>query len=382
MTSTATRNPPVVELLKQELYQRLGRDWRAGERLPNVTELARLLGAGQRNTHLAVKALAEEGLLVARQGSGTYVARDLDSRAVHEQASESPYAPTLVHGRLTGLTVALVTSEHLGSDTTMQTALRQAQSDLTAQGARVELVALPLPFDLPSLPHAFDGLVVAPVWLTHPLTLPADVPAVVLRHTCEPLVAAECGYDVVEIAQEHAGYLAGAHLRAGGHASVGFIGRSHLRGGSGWDVTSAARLRGLELGLGQAVDPAHCFFCNHYDDRSAARLVPQFLQLEDRRPRALFAASDDLALGFILGAEAHGLRVGRDFFIMGFDGQPRARALHDGPLTTIEVPLTEMGRRGVDLLADRLLQRDLPVRHLALGCTLLPGATTCTTSSR
>jgi len=122
------------------------------------------------------------------------------------------------------------------------------------------------------------------------------------------------------------------------------------------------------------VDPAHYLLANHYDDRTAARLIPKYLEIPDR-PQAVFAASDDLALGFIVGAAAHGLDFARDYHIIGFDGQPRGQAIHGGPLTTVESPHGEIGRRAAEMLMSRLLNPDQPVRRLTVGCRLLNGTT-------
>lgn len=47
--------------------------WPVGSRIPTETELAELLGVGRNSVREAVQSLAHAGLLVKRQGSGTYV---------------------------------------------------------------------------------------------------------------------------------------------------------------------------------------------------------------------------------------------------------------------------------------------------------------------
>ena len=59
-------------------------------------------------------------------------------------------------------------------------------------------------------------------------------------------------------------------------------------------------------------------------------------------PTAVFAGSDETALGVIEAARARGLRVPEDLSVVGFDDTPVAR-LAAPPLTTVRQPLREMG---------------------------------------
>jgi LacI family transcriptional regulator len=59
-------------------------------------------------------------------------------------------------------------------------------------------------------------------------------------------------------------------------------------------------------------------------------------------PTAVFAGSDETALGVIEAARARGLRIPEDLSVVGFDDTPVAR-LAAPPLTTVRQPLREMG---------------------------------------
>ncbi|MCO4317619.1 FadR family transcriptional regulator [Phyllobacterium sp. 21LDTY02-6] len=56
----------------------VSRRWKVGERIPNETELAAMLGVSRGPVREAVRVLAAKGLLETRQGSGTYVKSTLD----------------------------------------------------------------------------------------------------------------------------------------------------------------------------------------------------------------------------------------------------------------------------------------------------------------
>lgn len=63
----------------------------------------------------------------------------------------------------------------------------------------------------------------------------------------------------------------------------------------------------------------------------------------DEPPTALFAASDQMALGAIEALRRRGLRVPEDLSVVGFDDLPEVR-WSAPPLTTVRQPLADMGK--------------------------------------
>jgi LacI family transcriptional regulator len=78
-------------------------------------------------------------------------------------------------------------------------------------------------------------------------------------------------------------------------------------------------------------------------------------------PTAVFAGSDETALGVIETARARGLRIPEDLSVVGFDDTPVAR-LAAPPLTTVRQPLREMGAVAVRT-ALRLAAGERPYSH-------------------
>jgi DNA-binding GntR family transcriptional regulator len=78
------RPKPIVEQVDQELRQRIrNRVYPPGGRLPSETELAQTLGVSRATVRTVLAKLAAEGLIVRKQGDGTYVnvrIRDIDAR--------------------------------------------------------------------------------------------------------------------------------------------------------------------------------------------------------------------------------------------------------------------------------------------------------------
>lgn len=82
------------------------------------------------------------------------------------------------------------------------------------------------------------------------------------------------------------------------------------------------------------------------------RMAASLLEL-DERPSAIFAASNLLTLGALSAVRERGLRVPEDIAIVGFDDAPWAELLAC-PLTTVQQPSYEMGRRSAELLFHRI----------------------------
>ncbi|WP_105033180.1 LacI family DNA-binding transcriptional regulator [Arthrobacter ruber] len=136
------------------------------------------------------------------------------------------------------------------------------------------------------------------------------------------------------------------HLIQQNHRRIGFVaGRPGL-----W--CSRARLDGYRAGLdaaGLPFDPA-LVITGDFDYASGFAAGVQLLEREDR-PSAIFAASDQMALGVYEAARQQGMRIPDDLSVIGFDDLPEA-SWASPPLTTVRQPLSEMG-----MLAARTLVR-------------------------
>ena len=66
-----------------------------------------------------------------------------------------------------------------------------------------------------------------------------------------------------------------------------------------------------------------------------------------RRPTALLTGSDSIAIAAVNVAQAHGLTVGRDLAVTGFDGCS-LETIVDPPLTTVQIPVVEIAEALMD----------------------------------
>ena len=144
----------------------------------------------------------------------------------------------------------------------------------------------------------------------------------------------------------HAGAFAmTAHLLDAGYRRIAFI------AGPVDNIEAAQRLGGYRAALAQGGTLVEQVVQGDFGERSgylAARAL-----LEASRPDAIFAGNDMMAIGCLQALREAGLRAPDDIAIAGFDDIPIARFL-DPPLTTVGVPIAELGRQAVECCAEIL----------------------------
>jgi LacI family transcriptional regulator len=184
--------------------------------------------------------------------------------------------------------------------------------------------------------RASDGVILVTSQLTTAMQLQLrrlDVPLVVVDPVGRPAP------DVPTIgATNWAGGLSAAeHLTALGHRRIGFI------GGPPEMQCSRARFDGYRAALETAgipfddtlVCPGDFYHSSGYAGALALLDLPE-------PPTAIFAASDQMALGAYEATRSRHVRIPDDVSIVGFDDLPTARWASP-PLTTVRQPLAEMG---------------------------------------
>jgi LacI family transcriptional regulator len=138
------------------------------------------------------------------------------------------------------------------------------------------------------------------------------------------------------------------HLISLGHRRIAFVsGPPHIR-------TSAIRLEGYKVALADAgIGLDHELIENGwFSVDGGAKAVSALLE---RRPdlTAVFAANDVMAFGVLHELAMKGIRVPDDISVAGFDDIHMAAYLY-APLTTVRVPMYEMGRDGMAMVLEIL----------------------------
>lgn len=161
------------------------------------------------------------------------------------------------------------------------------------------------------------------------------------------------------------------HLLDTGRHRIGFI-----NGPPRFEATHDRR-KGVDEALraaGRELDPRMATTADDWYPEHAYRCTEQLLALE-QPPDAIFCASDDLAAGALACLHEAGVRIGEDVALVGFDDRPIAAHLHP-TLSTVRLPLAEMGRRAGQLLMSGLSGEPLPPTVERLSCELIVRAST------
>ena len=131
------------------------------------------------------------------------------------------------------------------------------------------------------------------------------------------------------------------HLASLGHTHLAFI------TGPARNADAEQRRRGFRSGA-RALGLECVEVAGDFTEDSGYEAAKQVLAMKPR-PTAVFAANDSMAIGALSGFRDAGVRVPDGIALVGFDDIPIARFL-DPPLTTVKVPIAELGRRGLQLL--------------------------------
>ncbi len=304
--------------------------------MSGIADVARLAGVS--------KSTASRALT----GSG-YVSEDT-RRRVAEAAASLGYVPStsavsLATGRLQTVGVLMPTvsrwffAEVLEG---IQSALLERDLDLTLYTARPGTDDRRRILDVFLPRRRFDGLIAVGLE-------PSDSELASLQRIGRPLVSVvgeprECS--VVAIDDVHAARRATEHLIALGHRAIVFLGGD---ADDHWDHVDRLRLRGYEEAMADAGlgDLARHVRSDVTMPGGYAAAVDLLGEARDRRPTALVAACDEVAIGAIIAARRLAIPVPGELSVVGIDDHEFADLFS---LTTLEQVPREQGRAAVAML--------------------------------
>jgi len=229
----------------------------------------------------------------------------------------------------------------------------------------------PAAVDARALSKRVDGLLALNVPLADPAMISLrdfQVPVVTVGTAVE-------GLSSVLVDNVDVGRMATQHLIDLGHRRIAFLG-DDMDEGRGF-TAGGDRRRGFDLTLREAgleVDPALILdsgFSVNGGEAGMHRLVAAGLT---DPPTAVFAVSDEVAMGVLYAARQHGLRVPRDLSVIGVDGHDHAY-LFD--LTTVSQPVRDQGRIAARLLLEQIAAPSpRPPSIVSVGASLIRRGTT------
>jgi len=156
------------------------------------------------------------------------------------------------------------------------------------------------------------------------------------------------------------GFLATQHLLKLGHTRIACI------AGPSSITPSAERITGYRNALEQANIPydEKLVIRGDYHAQSGMDITSSILMM-DPRPTAVFALNDLMALGALRAAAEAGCSVPKDLAVVGYDNLELSQYTNP-PLTTIAQPKKEIGVQAVNLLVERIAQKNRPPSRVVL----------------
>ncbi len=185
------------------------------------------------------------------------------------------------------------------------------------------------------------------------------------------------GWSSVRIDDVGAARTAVRHLLSLGHRRIAYLGGSlddPLDFAAPLDRLTGFREEMAQAGL--AVRPDWELVAD-FTARGAWAVTQELLGREGERPTALFAASDEMAIGAVRALRRAGLRVPQDISVIGIDDHEMAEFFE---LTTVAQPVHEQGRLAAGLLLEAIeggrhaSALTVPTRLVVRGTTAPPGS--------
>ncbi|MDJ0356817.1 substrate-binding domain-containing protein [Paenarthrobacter sp. PH39-S1] len=191
------------------------------------------------------------------------------------------------------------------------------------------------------LARRVDGLIIGDAHLDDNLLAELTtrgVPFVLVSRRVPGYPSATCD-DIV------GGQLVAEHLWAKGHRDVAIIaGESYAS--TAVDRTSGFVTRWKELG---GTIPDSAVVWSRFDTAGGREAAEAILQNRGLLPTAVFAVNDFAAIGAMGALRSHGLQVGRDVAVVGFNDTSLAAEL-PVPLSSVHSPMLDIGKTAVNML--------------------------------
>lgn len=159
-------------------------------------------------------------------------------------------------------------------------------------------------------------------------------------------------HPVVNVDDAGGAEAAARHLLKLGHRIVAVIGLPPTRAQVGLTPTAARRLAGYQRAFQEAAVPPPLLVTAGISHAAGAQAFAA-LPSGRKRPTAVLAMSDMVAIGVMTAATAAGVAVPQDLSVIGFDDVPLA-AWTNPALTTVRQPIVDKGRIAARLLIQRL----------------------------
>ncbi len=188
----------------------------------------------------------------------------------------------------------------------------------------------------------------------------ARMPVILLDRPFEGSNMASISMNNVQGAEKAMHHLVGTH----GYRDICII-----RGPFG-NYDTEGRMRGILRAMEQLQlsIPSERIMDGDFTEDSGFLAMDEMIRSGGKLPDAVFAMNDAMALGVLSALSAAGIRVPEEVAVMGFDDIISARHMR---LSTVKIPMREMGRYAAQAALQCVLEKETPVsREVDLDLTI------------
>ena len=207
-----------------------------------------------------------------------------------------------------------------------------------------------------------DGMLILSPWVDEDFleaNLPGALPTVLIN---SPIHAS--GRSVLNIDNRGGAYAMTEHLlRTAKHKDIAFI------AGPAGNFDAEQRALGYREAMKKLAPKVPLNIVDGSFTEESGYHAGRQLLAQGKRPSAVFAANDMMAVGCLYAFKEAGLQVPADIALAGFDDIPIARYLTP-PLSTVSVHIAELGRNALERLAALMDGRGQSDSTDTLGCAI------------
>ncbi len=313
--------------LKDYLIAKIRSGGLAGSgRLDSEPQLCERFSLSRNTIRQAIQELENEGYVYRIHGKGTFIrnATPVNSRKIALMIYDTAYMAHPVTGGL----------------------IRGIDETLSRNGYILDILASKRSFhdeNLMRLAESYAGFLIGTYQLDELML--AELEKISLPHLFVKNYPMNHDVHAARINFTHAGFLAAEHLIRTGCGNLALI-------YSGDRIAISAEFKegvySAALEHGARLRRENIFIADFSDRLAIPEICAELLRHEDR-PDGMICASDELAIALLAELKRHGVSVPGDISVIGCNNTENS-TLTTPPLSTVDIPVMELGRRSADLL--------------------------------
>ena len=313
--------------LKDYLIAKIRSGGLAGSgRLDSEPQLCERFSLSRNTIRQAIQELENEGYVYRIHGKGTFIrnATPVNSRKIALMIYDTAYMAHPVTGGL----------------------IRGIDETLSRNGYILDILASKRSFhdeNLMRLAESYAGFLIGTYQLDELML--AELEKISLPHLFVKNYPMNHDVHAARINFTHAGFLAAEHLIRTGCGNLALI-------YSGDRIAISAEFKegvySAALEHGARLRRENIFIADFSDRLAVPEICAELLRHEDR-PDGMICASDELAIALLAELKRHNVSVPGEISVIGCNNTENS-TLTTPPLSTVDIPVMELGRRSADLL--------------------------------